>query len=287
MLPAMSRHRFRVLIGLYERRKHTKRSWMDDKTKTTFWNAAFGKLYADEITTTMIEDKLEELRVRKNLTPATINRYRSAIKGIFSVAQFEGMIAMPPKVRLTKEHNESTTYLKKADAHRLLTILKSDAPMLSCMVRFSLATGLRQANVVHLRWQDIDVENKMLTVSIEDSKNKKSLTIPLNKSAWLALDLATALRPNCKPNHHVFATRYGMPIKNPTGHQWKAAMKKAGIEGIRWHDLRHSWATYHAMAGTPLVIIMKLGGWNSYQSVLRYAKYLPETTSQFVHNAEL
>jgi integrase len=53
---------------------------------------------------------------------------------------------------------------------------------------------------------------------------------------------------------------------------WKAALARAGIEKtFRWHDLRHTWASWHVQSGTPLQELMELGSWASYEMVLRYA----------------
>jgi site-specific recombinase XerD len=47
--------------------------------------------------------------------------------------------------------------------------------------------------------------------------------------------------------------------------------RRAGIKGFRWHDLRHAWASWHVQAGTPLNVLQELGGWASYEMLLRYA----------------
>ena len=53
---------------------------------------------------------------------------------------------------------------------------------------------------------------------------------------------------------------------------WKRALERAGIEKtFRWHDLRHTWASWHVQSGTPLQELMELGSWASYEMVLRYA----------------
>ena len=57
---------------------------------------------------------------------------------------------------------------------------------------------------------------------------------------------------------------------------WEAACKRAGVPGFRFHDLRHTWASWHAMAGTPLSVLQELGGWHSPQMVQRYAHLAPE-----------
>ena len=60
------------------------------------------------------------------------------------------------------------------------------------------------------------------------------------------------------------------------GSAWKRALEKAGIENFRFHDLRHTWASWHVMNGTSLQELMKLGGWKSYEMVLRYTHLAPE-----------
>ncbi|MCZ7563100.1 MAG: tyrosine-type recombinase/integrase [Burkholderiales bacterium] len=57
---------------------------------------------------------------------------------------------------------------------------------------------------------------------------------------------------------------------------WKRALRKAGIEGFRWHDLRHTWASWHVQAGTPIHERKEPGGWESVEMVRRYAHLAPE-----------
>ncbi|MBU1192940.1 MAG: tyrosine-type recombinase/integrase [Gammaproteobacteria bacterium] len=60
------------------------------------------------------------------------------------------------------------------------------------------------------------------------------------------------------------------------GSSWKRTLKKLGIHDFRFHDLRHTWASWHVMNGTSLQELMELGGWKSYEMVLRYAHLAPE-----------
>jgi len=69
---------------------------------------------------------------------------------------------------------------------------------------------------------------------------------------------------------HVFSFR-GKPIVQVSTKAWYAALKRAGIEDFRWHDLRHTWASWHMQNGTPLFALQELGGWSSTEMVRRYA----------------
>ncbi|TBR13105.1 tyrosine-type recombinase/integrase [Rugosibacter aromaticivorans] len=66
----------------------------------------------------------------------------------------------------------------------------------------------------------------------------------------------------------------------------KGALQRAGIEGFTWHGLRHTWAAWHAMSGTPLDVLQKLGGWADHKMVLQYAHLAPEYLASFANNAK-
>jgi integrase len=84
----------------------------------------------------------------------------------------------------------------------------------------------------------------------------------------------------------VFPTHRGGPqAQISTG--WKAALKRANIEPeFRWHDLRHTWASWHVMSGTPLEVLQRLGGWSSLAMVMRYAHLSPDHLAGFANNAK-
>ena len=62
---------------------------------------------------------------------------------------------------------------------------------------------------------------------------------------------------------------------------WYQALRRAGIENFRWHDLRHTWANWHAQQGTPMSILQELGGWESAEMVRRYAHFSPHHLSPY------
>jgi integrase len=68
----------------------------------------------------------------------------------------------------------------------------------------------------------------------------------------------------------VFSYR-GKRITQVSTKTWYATLAKVGIEDFRWHDLRHTWASWHVQAGTPLFALQEMGGWSSAKMVRRYA----------------
>jgi len=146
------------------------------------------------------------------------------------------------------------------------------------MAAFSLATGLREANVTGLQWPDVDLERRVAWVHHDESKTKRALGVPLNVDAVLILRRWLGKHPT-----HVFCyTRQidGKPVAAPIAEcnsaAWYKALKRAGIENFRWHDLRHSWASWHVQAGTPLHVLQEMGGWSSIDLVMRYAHLASE-----------
>jgi integrase len=76
----------------------------------------------------------------------------------------------------------------------------------------------------------------------------------------------------------------GKPVLRANNHAWIKALARAGIANFRWHDLRHTWASWHVQAGTPLNALQELGGWSDYKMVLRYAHLAPEHLAHHAAN---
>lgn len=89
-----------------------------------------------------------------------------------------------------------------------------------------------------------------------------------------------------KHDAHVF-TYQGNPIRQLNTRAWRKALKKAGIEDFRWHDLRHTWASWHVQQGTPLAVLQELGGWESSEMVRRYAHLGNQHTAVYANQLSL
>jgi integrase len=133
------------------------------------------------------------------------------------------------------------------------------------MMRFTLATGLRQRNVCRLEWSAVDVDRRCAWVHADQTKTRKAIAVPLNADAMEVLARWRGVHGT-----YVF-TWQGQPVWQVNTKSWRKAVGRAGLEDFRWHDLRHTWASRHAQAGTPLNVLQELGGWRSHEMVLRYA----------------
>ncbi len=137
------------------------------------------------------------------------------------------------------------------------------------IVKFDLATGLRMDELLRLEWSQIDFDRQVAWLNPGTTKNGDGRGIPLNKDALLALKRVQGQHPT---RCFTFA---GKPMKE-IGEAFKRTLKRTGITNFTFHDLRHTWASWHVMNGTSLQELMELGGWKSYEMVLRYAHLAPE-----------
>ena len=133
------------------------------------------------------------------------------------------------------------------------------------MARFTLATGLRQRNVSYLRWDQVDASRRVAWIHADQSKSRKAIAVPLNRDAVAVLE-----KRRGEHGEYVF-TYKGKPVDRTSTKAWAAAKQRAGIADFRWHDLRHTWASWHVQSGTSLQQLQELGGWSTVDMVLRYA----------------
>jgi integrase len=137
---------------------------------------------------------------------------------------------------------------------------------------------LRAANqLTGLEWSQIDMQNKIAWIHADQSKNGKPIRIPLNDDALLVL------RQQIGSHQCRVFTYEGKPIGKVSTKFFRTALIRAGIEGFCWHGLRHTWASWHVQAGTPLNVLQELGGWSDYKMVLRYAHLAPEHLSEYAN----
>lgn len=234
------------------------------------------------------------------LTPATANRLLTIIRAALRLAAARGWILSAPKLAPRKTPKRAFRWLTRQEWESLYVEL---APHLQAMALFAVSTGLRWSNVAHLRWQNVDLEGKRAWIDADAAKGGKAIAVPLSREALRALRMARKAqeldvkqvervrrrvsRPEARaaaPGEGFVFTYAGRPILSPkTG--WREAIARAGIRSVRWHDLRHTWASWHVMNGTPLKALQELGGWASLDQVMIYAHLAPSHVASYADNA--
>jgi integrase len=226
-----------------------------------------------ETTNRDVLERVMEARLAEGVSNATVNRTMEVVRSILRMAANEwDWIERAPAVRMLPEPKRRIRYLSRDEAQRLVEELPEH---LAEMVRFSLATGLRKANVTRLAWSQVDLARRVAWVHPDQAKTRKAIGVPLNAEAILVLR-----RQHEKHPQFVFTHR-GKPVKNVNTKAWKAALDRAGIIDFRWHDLRHTWASWHVQEDTPLHALQELGGWESVEMVRRYAHLSPGHLAKF------
>lgn len=226
----------------------------------------FGHLTLDQITGDLIWRVMQD-ELKKGNKPATVNRYLALIRCLLRMARDEWQwITSFPKIRMLTGEVERDRWLNRDEAARLISVCP---PHLAALVRFALATGCRAGEIKGLEWNRVDLERK--TAWLNHTKNGTPRGVPLNREAVAVLE-------EQQGKHARFYFTYdGKAIGwEVTNSAWHSALGKAGIKDFRFHDLRHTWASWHRQAGTSCDELKDLGGWKSRVMVDRYAKYATE-----------
>jgi integrase len=279
------RHTLGELVKIYSAKTApTLKSWRERARHLAYWLDAFGDCQLDAVTPARIgieRDKLAAVVTDKN-TPragATVVRYLASLSGClaYAVRELQWLERNPiERVSKPKESAGRVRYLSDEERTNLLkSCHESSNPDLYTAVVLSLTTGGRQAEIMGLRWNQIDFKTRAITLRAGETKNDEARTLPL---VGQALDLLQA-RAKVRKLHddRVFPTTERakkstmLNLRSP----WMKALKAAEIEDFHWHDLRHTAASYLAMQGVSPLEISKILGHKTMAMVSRYSHLSP------------
>ena len=226
----------------------------------------FKDKYIFEITPQMIE-KYKTMRLEK-VSPATVNRELACLKHMYTKAiEWEYVKSNPAKgVRLLKEPPGRLRYLNPEEIERLVSAC---AGHIRPIVITALNTGMRKSEILNLRWQEIDLVNRKITVI--NAKNNESRVIPINQTLYQEL---LGLSKRAK-GEYVFPDRNGYPFKEVKT-AFSSALKRAGIEDFRFHDLRHTFGSHLVMQGVDIRTVQQVMGHKEIRMTMRYSHLSPE-----------
>jgi integrase len=236
----------------------------------------FGDMVATEITSELIEQKINAVAAEREWSPATRNRFLALLSLTFKLAKKAKIVPSNPihDVTKSKESPGVVRYLLPEEESRLKAVIEPEYPARWATIQLALHTGTRAGELKGLKWTEVNRHTAQLT--LPQTKNGLLRHVPLNDDALNALDVL-------KANDEKLG--YVCPRQRYT--KWFCtAMKYAKIQAFRWHDFRHTTASRLAMSGVDLLSISKLLGHKNLKMTMRYAHlspgYLREAVNKLV-----
>lgn len=234
---------------------------------------------------------------KKTVSMSTVNRYMSSVRRVLYAAKEWGWIETVPTLRTLEEPEGIVRYLMREEVVQLIAELPvhmAEAATLSLLI------GQRASNVLLLPWKQVDLARGAAWVVADDAKAGEAIAVPLNAEAvallrdrreeqaryeqWIIKKHPGRLVAVKAAHRHVFTYQGKALSGKASTAAWYKALKRAKIREFRWHDWRHTWASWHRMAGTPTDALQKLGGWKGAEMVERYAHMSPGYLAQFAAN---
>jgi integrase len=285
--------RWEEAVVPWSQAKKSKKSWRDLRWHLRILDPYLRGRLLKSITADDV-DRIKADREAQEVAPSTANRTLEVLRSVLRMAQRRGWIDKLPDIEFMDEAKGRIRWITPEEADRLVQECeaKKRGTPLADMVRFSLATGLRESNVTGLEWSRVDLERRVMWVEGYQSKNGEAFHIPLSAEAILVLRrqqeklqcrLEEKRRMGPDARRCVFSY-CGEKVKRGNTKAFKAALKAARITNFRWHDLRHTWASWHVQNGTPLPVLQQLGGWKSLEMVMRYAHLGASHLAEFADN---
>jgi integrase len=270
--------------------------------RLSFWVAKIGSMPIVDLTDDHVFYALEELEKkpgrfwagkdadgnaiykskRKPLSPATINRYAAALGAVLSWSIKKRLAPRGwdnpcRRIERREEDNEVVRFLSDAERVALMAACKASPwRKLYLLVLLAITTGARRGELQRLRWRDVDFERNVCSVSI--TKNGDPKLLPLVEAAKAELEAHLGA-----PTALVFASTRRPDVAYNNVAVWKRALKTAGVRNFRFHDLRHSCASYLAQSGATLLEIGDVLGHRQLSVTKRYSHLTTKNKADLVN----
>jgi integrase len=267
-----------------------KRSWKSsDRYALGRLRAYFGGTPLTAITPALVEQyrtwrRATISRHHRPIRPATVNRELECLKRMFNVAR-RGLLVLkggaPAEnpvafVSKEREHNERDRVLSPEEFAR---VVAAAGAWLKPILLVAYHTGMRQGEIRSLRWDQVDVQRRVLRLKSGDTKTGEGRVIPLNDALTAALQSVTTYlgfpRVFVNPARLALGPISRTPLdpryhRTSIGHAFAAACRRAQVAGATFHDLRHTFVTNARRAGVDPLTVMKITGHKTMAVFKRY-----------------
>lgn len=258
-----------------------RRGWETDSYRLEWLTPKLSGMWLEDISRQTLDGIMLD---RPDITPATHNHFVDLVRAVLRYAARElQWVDRVPVFRRRTVDNQRVTFLRDwTEADRLIQAMPQHW---RDPARLSLLTGVRQGTMRDLRWEWVDLQRATMTIPASSMKGDRRVTLPLTKAAL------EVVKRQPRDHEHVFVRPDGRPLGKLHHKVWTATLRRAGMTGFRWHDLRHTWASWSVMGGMDLYTLQRLGAWESPAMVQRYAhlgddhlrQAAESTSAQFRH----
>ena len=206
-------------------------------------------------------------QTKKLISLASVNRPLAALRAVLRMAHREWCVLETVPFIKTEKEKERLRWLKPEEAIRLLDAARESRNSdLADLIELSLFTGLRQSEALGLTWDRVDRSRGVIV--LEETKNGEGREVPLNARA----DAVLARRSSSPSEGLVFGSSNWDSFRTA----WEATLRRARITNFRWHDLRHTCASWMVQAERPLQEVKDFLGHKTLAVTLRYGHLAPE-----------
>lgn len=266
--------------------KENKRSWRSDKYTIDMFASHFGRRTFAEMTPLLIEKFKRDRRATRSMRGeralASINRELACLSKIFSMAVRDRLTVSNPvlEIRKYRETNERTRYLSVEEERRLLAACTGRKAHLVPIIVLAINTGMRRGEILKLRWPQVDFDRGMIRLGSAVTKTSRPRDIPMNEAVREQL---IGLFKSRTSDLVVSNPHTGKVIVNFKT-AFHRACQDAGISGLRFHDLRHTFGTRAADMGVDPFTIAELLGHADLRMTKRYTHATDQRKRQAVES---
>lgn len=261
--------------------KEVTERWLTDSTRPRKRDRWFLERLAESLNDEPVSavadpDALEQLRragLEEGWSHATVDRMMRTVGSVLRACVRWRFLEFAPHVPMYGETEVEPRYLTPAQFKKLCAELPEH---LNLAARFAVLTLLRMRAQSRLTWDRVDLRAKRAWIPRAQMKTAQTFGFALSPEAIKVLKACRRAAPN---GDRVFQFD-GEPIDNFNTAAFKKAAKRAGIGPLRWHDLRHTGASWAVQGGVTLPELMVMGDWKTYRMVLRYGHLAPSNSTR-------
>jgi integrase len=264
--------RFEVFAETYitDYSKPNKKSWKSDVYRLKALIPFFGDFYLTDIESSHVAEykKLRlEQKVKnqeKLISQSTVNKEVKLLKNILKkAAKWKGIQIHDLELILAKEMPRERILTQK----EMKLLVENANPPLKQAILMALNTGARAGEILSMRWDNVNLEQNFITINAQETKSKRIRRIPINselRKVFLKLNLSR------NGNKHIFQNpKTGNPYKT-FQRSWESLLVTTGIDDMRFHDLRHTFASHFLMNGGDLYTLKEILGHKELNTTARY-----------------